>query len=213
MSEVNNTEKGRQTIELLYWIWYCIDKSTGRAIDFPSDLWEANRQFFKNWGSEFGEILPQHLHPAIPSILHELMASGIVADYPEYMPKTPVAGRFEQMESRNSGRISLYPPFNFQIYITTYGWAHLEFAIQKGELGKALSQNGRVIDWEQIAPTGKGGRPRYMENDWARQQVNELGRTPGDVYPEWLEMSGARAKLLDDPYDSFSKAIRTKKRK
>lgn len=179
MSKDNSIEKRRQTIELLYWIWYCIGESPGRSIDYPSDLWAANRQFYKNWRGKSGKVFPQHLHLDIPDILDELMASGMVADYPENMPDSPLAGRFEQMKSRNGDRISLYPPIGFQVYITAYGWAHLEYAIQKGELGKALSQHGAVVDWERIASAelSKELTATKVDNQSANSRAKELGIT------------------------------------
>lgn len=59
----------------------------------------------------------------------------------------------------------------------------------------------------------RGGRPRDPDNEWAYQQVREEGRQPNDVYPEWLKRIGDKAKILDDPRDSFNKAIRPNKRK
>jgi len=65
-----------------------------------------------------------------------------------------------------------------------------------------------------VAPTGlqhqkrKGGRPRNADDDWAWQQVNELGRDPREVYPEWLSRIGKRKNRLADPEDSFDKAIK-----
>ena len=58
------------------------------------------------------------------------------------------------------------------------------------------------------ATKGSGGRPRNPDDDWAYQQVRELGRKPAEVYPEWLNRIGKRAKELADPYDSFKKAIK-----
>ena len=61
--------------------------------------------------------------------------------------------------------------------------------------------------------TRKGGRPSDPDNDWAREQVQDLGRPSRDVYPEWLERIGSRAQTLDNPSDSFKKAIKPKKEK
>lgn len=61
--------------------------------------------------------------------------------------------------------------------------------------------------------TRRGGRPSDPDNDWAREQVQDLGRPSGDVYPEWLKRIGTRAQMLDDPRDSFKKAIKPKKEK
>ncbi len=59
--------------------------------------------------------------------------------------------------------------------------------------------------------TPESGRPRYTENDWAYQQVHELGRKPDDVYREWLKRAGERVDTLVNPRDSFQKAIKPKK--
>lgn len=66
---------------------------------------------------------------------------------------------------------------------------------------------------QQQSPQGKGGRPRYPDNEWAYEQVRMLGRQPSEVYPEWLERIGDRAKVLDNPYASFKKAIKPKRGK
>jgi hypothetical protein len=59
----------------------------------------------------------------------------------------------------------------------------------------------------------RGGRPRYPENEWAYHQVNDRRRKPDEVYREWLERTGDRYKQLDNPRDSFQKAIKPKKPK
>lgn len=71
-----------------------------------------------------------------------------------------------------------------------------------------------LLAWyDKRRPTRKGGRPSDPDNDWAREQVQDLGRPSRDVYPEWLERIGTRAQTLDDPSDSFKKAIKPKKEK
>jgi hypothetical protein len=58
---------------------------------------------------------------------------------------------------------------------------------------------------------GKPGRPRYAENTWAYEQVNVYGRKPDEVYQEWLErVDPVRLQMLEDPRDSFKKAIKVK---
>lgn len=57
-------------------------------------------------------------------------------------------------------------------------------------------------------PERKGGRPRNADDDWAWEQVNELGRDPREVYPEWLSRIGKRQNRLADPEDSFDKAVK-----
>lgn len=59
---------------------------------------------------------------------------------------------------------------------------------------------------------GRNTKPRLAANEWAYQQVRELGRSPADVYPEWKEKMGDRVKQLVDPRDSFSKAIKPKRK-
>lgn len=51
-----------------------------------------------------------------------------------------------------------------------------------------------------------GGRPRKQSNTWAYQQVHELGRDRLAVFREWLAMDDN--DRLEDPKDSFKKAIR-----
>ncbi len=62
----------------------------------------------------------------------------------------------------------------------------------------------------QKAPHLKGGRPKNEANEFAYYQVNVLGRSPAEVYPEWEKMKGEAILLLVDPRDSFRKAIRKK---
>jgi hypothetical protein len=61
---------------------------------------------------------------------------------------------------------------------------------------------------------GQVGRRRDPDNDWAYQQVNEMGRTPAEVYPEWAERrrNHGTLKQLDDSLDSFKHAIASKKK-
>ena len=74
-----------------------------------------------------------------------------------------------------------------------------------------LNRRGMVIEAEptHALPHGKGGRPRYPEDDYAWEQVNVVGRKRKDVYPEWKERADPdRLKELADPQDSFNKAVR-----
>lgn len=75
----------------------------------------------------------------------------------------------------------------------------------------------RFLDWlsrERDGATRKlppilrrpGGRPRKQSNTWAYQQVHELGRDRLAVFREWLAMDDN--DRLEDPKDSFKKAIR-----
>jgi hypothetical protein len=59
----------------------------------------------------------------------------------------------------------------------------------------------------------KPGRPRDPDNEWAYEQVRELGRDRRDVYEEWLQRPRIRDKNLVDPLDSFNKAIKVRKKK
>lgn len=75
----------------------------------------------------------------------------------------------------------------------------------------------RFLNWlsrEQVGATHQllstprraGGRPRKQSNTWAYQQVHELGRDRLAVFREWLAMDDN--DRLEDPKDSFKKAIR-----
>lgn len=80
----------------------------------------------------------------------------------------------------------------------------------------------RFLDWlshervgaasqPPLMPRRAGGRPRKQSNTWAYQQVHELGRDRLAVFREWLAMDdNAR---LEDPKDSFKKAIRRRQGK
>ena len=59
----------------------------------------------------------------------------------------------------------------------------------------------------------KGGRPRNLDDNWAWTEVREKHRTPKEVYPEWLQRIGDRAKSLAQPRDTFNKAISPKRKK
>ena len=63
-------------------------------------------------------------------------------------------------------------------------------------------------------PRAPVGRRRDPDNSWAYQQVNELGRAPAEVYPEWLQRRRDRGTLkqLDDSKDSFKHAIAERKK-
>lgn len=70
-----------------------------------------------------------------------------------------------------------------------------------------LHQDGAQV----VKRSWPGGRPSYPENEWANKQINELGRKPDEVYPEWLKMAGERVKTLDStPKEVFKKAIKPK---
>jgi len=60
-----------------------------------------------------------------------------------------------------------------------------------------------------------GGRPRDEDNDWAFEQVYVLHRPHCDVYQEWLTRRKEHRKLIQlaDPYDSFKKALNTRRKK
>lgn len=52
------------------------------------------------------------------------------------------------------------------------------------------------------------GRPRGLEDDWASEQVDLLGRDGREVYGEWLAiMPDERRAKLKDPYNSFKNAL------
>lgn len=62
------------------------------------------------------------------------------------------------------------------------------------------------------------GRPRYKANDWAYEQVHMHGNKPTDIYNEWedrlrSEMPPEQFDMLADPKDSFTKAIRQRKKR
>ncbi len=75
-----------------------------------------------------------------------------------------------------------------------------------------LSDNDKHVNNTRIQ-RAKGGRPRNLDDEWARIEVRDKGRAPDEVYPEWLNRIGDRAKKLIDPHDSFSKAIRVRRKK
>ena len=62
--------------------------------------------------------------------------------------------------------------------------------------------------------SGTVGRRRDPDNDWASQQVNQLGRVPADVQSEWIQRRRNHGTLeqLADPTDSFKHAIKPKKK-
>lgn len=66
---------------------------------------------------------------------------------------------------------------------------------------------------EPMAITAAGGRPRSADDEWARQQVQEIGRARNEVYVEWLERIGERGDLLANPKESFAKLIKKKRKK
>jgi hypothetical protein len=72
--------------------------------------------------------------------------------------------------------------------------------------------DNELINNDAIAHTShlKGGRPKNEANEFAYYQVNILGRSPAEVYKEWVIMRGETISLLVDPRDSFRKAIRKK---
>ncbi len=75
------------------------------------------------------------------------------------------------------------------------------------------AEGGQPAPAEEQGNGRKGGRPRNAEDDWALAEVRTKRRKPEDVYPEWLTMIGERARILDDPHDSFNKAISLKRMK
>lgn len=141
----------RKTIELLYWLL----RSTNDHLLNQANLTWANEQFELNWGPQ-GADRAHHddenaLHSDVPNILHELMASALVLDYPEDFPGSPLAGRFEDMEERGGGRISIHDlGTGFQLYVSTYGAKEVRREILKGDLGKCLSSDGEAIDWSRV---------------------------------------------------------------
>ena len=60
-----------------------------------------------------------------------------------------------------------------------------------------------------------GGRPRDEDNDWAFEQVYVLRRPHCEVYQEWLARRKEHSKFMQlaDPYDSFKKALNTRRKK
>jgi len=60
-----------------------------------------------------------------------------------------------------------------------------------------------------------GGRPRDEDNDWAFEQIYVLHRPHCEVYQEWLARRKEHRKFMQlaDPYDSFKKALNTRRKK
>ena len=166
-------DSNRKVIEFLYWLSRSCQFDTNR----PADLGWANEQFQLNWEpKEGGDRFPDHLHSDIPEILHNLMESTFLADHPQNFPDAKTTGRFEEMENRNGERISKYPPFGFQIYVTSYGLKYIERELRKGELGKKRNQNGD-IDWNSnIIETSQGstGKTTSKPHPGTVRKINSL---------------------------------------
>jgi hypothetical protein len=81
--------------------------------------------------------------------------------------------------------------------------------------GIELHVNKKVSSTSQVEKPKKlrkqGGHPRDPNDDWAWDQVRNQGKSPGEVYKEWLMKIGDRAYLLRNPRDSFNKAIKPKR--
>jgi hypothetical protein len=60
----------------------------------------------------------------------------------------------------------------------------------------------------------RGGRPRFPEDEWAREQIWESGRSKVEVYREWLKRAGSdRIQTKADPWDTFRHLIKKPRRK
>lgn len=79
----------------------------------------------------------------------------------------------------------------------------------------AITSSHRPTGQIQSEQRDCGGRPRDEDNDWAFEQVYLLHRPRCDVYQEWLARRKEHRNFgqLADPYDSFKKALNTRRKK
>jgi len=109
--------------------------------------------------------------------------------------------------------------FGMMVWLAYAGWnklARFAWTTPKQQTGGQVAdvaEADKLLDERQTKQRSwLGGRPRYPENKWAYQQVNELGRKPEEVYPEWKQRAGDRLALRDSmPEELFRKAIKPKK--
>lgn len=58
----------------------------------------------------------------------------------------------------------------------------------------------------------RGGRPRYPEDEWVRQEVfwHDRNRNDPALFKEWFELAKANGRDFGDPNDSFRKILKLK---
>ena len=99
-----------------------------------------------------------------------------------------------------------------EVWVWKEGWDKASWVWQR--IVDEMRRDGRIdLAGDESVKKARfrdSGRPQYPENAWAYQQVNELGRDPMDVYPEWCKRAANRVKELADPMESFKKAIKPK---
>jgi hypothetical protein len=66
--------------------------------------------------------------------------------------------------------------------------------------------------WQQGTSQNKGGRPSYVEDEWATDEL-ERGRPRDEVVKDWLEKTRASRRKFADPQESFDKQIKAVKKR
>jgi hypothetical protein len=78
---------------------------------------------------------------------------------------------------------------------------------------KSLEKPSRATHADDGAVRKRGGRPRDVDDDWAYNEIKR-GRDQKEVYLEWLERIPKRRRAnLADPQDSFTSAMRYRRKK
>jgi hypothetical protein len=86
------------------------------------------------------------------------------------------------------------------------------------KLAELLAGKFRVIsaggyEWPSDASNQRRpGRPRLRTDEWAREQVHNLGRNRDEVFNEWNERNKKDGRILADREDSFSKVLTAERR-
>jgi hypothetical protein len=66
--------------------------------------------------------------------------------------------------------------------------------------------------WRQDTSQNKGGRPPYVEDEWAADEL-ERGRPRIEVIKDWLEKTKASGREFADPQESFDKQMKAVKKR
>lgn len=109
--------------------------------------------------------------------------------------------------------IIFYVALEQMIYVDRVRLLAEEVKVRMGELGFEIVRQERVAASTETGTEKTGhGRPSDKDYDWAYEQIYFHKRPRHQVYREWLERIGNKAKTLDNPKDSFNSAIKARKR-
>ena len=185
-----------------------VDVLTGRQELF--EIAEATKSSLAKMAED------SHLTEMLSSIAQSSLQDTIPNHIQKMLSPMELESRVPEESYRLPSEIFYVPPpsdFERTEEIKRSNQLQEEILQELRKLNENLQKGISEKNVKQTFEPGQPGRPRNLDDDWAFEQVRELGKDKNKIYQEWLERIGERAQLLANPRDSFNKAISMKRGK